>query len=286
MQHRKRGPARRRLPDHVGVRYGPHPRHLLDAWLPRRDLPTPALIAIHGGGFRGGDRSVNRLLLRSCLRAGIAVITITYRFSKDALAPAQFHDGARAVQYLRSRAAEWNIAPDLIAASGESGGGGISLWLAFHADLADAASQDPVARQSTRIRGAMSLDGQTTYDPRVVRELFPGTDTWRHPALAAMFGLDFDHIEDMPDETRTRIEETSPITHLGPGAAPVLLMHRSEANAPVVDREMGMHHPRFGAMLKQRMDEVGVRCEIETGVVPGSECYLALAMEFLERCLR
>jgi acetyl esterase/lipase len=58
------------------------------------------------------------------------------------------HDGARAVQYLRSRAKEWNLDPARVAATGGSAGAGISLWLAFHADLADPKSKDPVARQS------------------------------------------------------------------------------------------------------------------------------------------
>jgi len=45
------------------------------------------------------------------------------------------HDCARAIQFLRSKAARWNIDPKRIAATGGSAGAGISLWLGFHDDL-------------------------------------------------------------------------------------------------------------------------------------------------------
>jgi len=61
------------------------------------------------------------------------------------------HDGARAVQFLRSKAREWNLNPKAFAASGGSAGTGMSLWIGFHDDMADAASSDLVKRQSTRL---------------------------------------------------------------------------------------------------------------------------------------
>jgi len=69
--------------------------------------------------------------------SGISVVAITYRLSDTALAPAQFHDSARAVQFIRSRAKDWNLDPKPIAATGGSAGAGLSLWLGFHDDLAD-----------------------------------------------------------------------------------------------------------------------------------------------------
>jgi acetyl esterase/lipase len=60
-------------------------------------------------------------------------------------------DGGRAVQFARSKAKEWNIDKARIAATGGSAGAGISLWLAFRDDLADPKSDDPVARESTRL---------------------------------------------------------------------------------------------------------------------------------------
>ncbi len=58
--------------------------------------------------------------------------------------PAPQHDGARAIQFLRSKAGEWNLDPKRFAAFGGSAGTGISLWTGLHDDLADPKSSDPV----------------------------------------------------------------------------------------------------------------------------------------------
>jgi acetyl esterase/lipase len=59
-------------------------------------------------------------------------------------------DCARAIQYARYHAKEFNIDPKRVAATGSSAGGMTSLWLAFHGDLADPKNADPVLRESTR----------------------------------------------------------------------------------------------------------------------------------------
>jgi acetyl esterase/lipase len=129
--------AQERRTTHENVQYGPHLRNVLDVWLAKSDEPTPVLVSIHGGGFRGGNKSVSPELLRRCLDARISVVAITYRLSDQAIAPAQFLDAARAIQFLRHKAKEWNLDPGRVAATGSSAGAGLSLWLGFHDDLAD-----------------------------------------------------------------------------------------------------------------------------------------------------
>ena len=74
-------------------------------------------------------------------------------------------DAARAVQFLRSKAGEWNIDKTRIAATGGSAGACSSLWLAFHDDMAKPDSPDPVARESTRLTAAAVNGAQTSLDP-------------------------------------------------------------------------------------------------------------------------
>src|SRR5205807_10207144 len=95
-----------------------------------------------------------------------------YRFSNQAIAPAPFQDGARAIQFLRSKAKQWHIDPKRVAATGGSAGAGISLWLGFHDDMSDPKSEDTVLRESTRLSCMAVSDGQTSYDPRFIRKLF------------------------------------------------------------------------------------------------------------------
>lgn len=110
------------------VKYGPHPRHVLDFWKAESDQPTPLVVYIHGGGFVGGDkRGVPGGLVKECLQSGISVAAIHYRFVTTHPFPAPQHDGGRAIQFLRHQAKQWNIDPTRIAAYGGSAGGPTSI---------------------------------------------------------------------------------------------------------------------------------------------------------------
>jgi acetyl esterase/lipase len=252
-------------PTHRDVSYGPHPRNVLDFWQARSERPTPLLVSIHGGGFVAGDKSVGPQLLKDCLDSGISVAAISYRYSTQAIAPAPFRDGARAVQFLRSRAREWNLDPGRIAATGGSAGAGISLWLAFHDDLADPKSDDPVLRQSTRLTCVAVSEAQTSYDPRFIRQLFPGKDVYKIGPLKRLFDADLEKLDDLPAEKYKLFEEVSPINHLTRDDPPVLLWYNRPMDAEVTDTNVGIHHPRFGTVLKENMDELGIPCELYAG---------------------
>jgi len=160
-------------PTRYDVAYGKHPKQLLHFWKAESEKPTPALLFIHGGGWMGGGRlSGLTALLPQMLEAGISVISVEYRFIPEATADGvvppvkgPLHDAARALQFVRSQAAEWNIDKRRIAASGGSAGACSSLWLAFHPDMADPDSSDAVARESTRLWCAAVRGAQTTLDP-------------------------------------------------------------------------------------------------------------------------
>ena len=200
-------------PTHVDVKYGPHDRNVMNVWLASSDKPTPVLVSIHGGGFRHGDKSVSKGVLKDCLASGISVVVITYRFSDKAIAPAQHLDAARAIQFIRYNAKEWNLDSSRIAATGGSAGAGISMWLGFHDDLADPGNEDPVLRQSTRLTCMAVNNGQSSYDPRFIRDLFPGSDTYQNSALAQLFGVDLRKLDDLPEEKYKLFEEVSAINH-------------------------------------------------------------------------
>ena len=79
-------------------------------------------------------------------------------------------DAGRAIQFLRSRADEYNLDPGRIAAKGTSLGANVSIWLAYHDDIADPESDDPVLRQSSRLRFVISGAGQTFNDMELFRQ--------------------------------------------------------------------------------------------------------------------
>jgi hypothetical protein len=269
-------------PAHRDVRYGPHERHVLDVWLARADEPTPVLVSIHGGGFRAGNKGVDAGLLEEALASGISVVAITYRLSGQAIAPAQFLDAARAIQFIRHKARDWNLDPARIAATGGSAGAGLSLWLGFHEDMADPDSDDPVARQSTRLTAMAVWNAQSSYDPRFIRRLIPENDTYQHPALAQLYGVDLSRLDELPEAKYRLFERTSPLTHLTRDDPPVLLAYPREMDAPITDQGIGIHHPRFGKVLEERMDALGIESRVHTRVRRQEE-WPGLAMGFLKK---
>jgi len=244
------------------------------------------LVSIHGGAFRHGDKSVSASVLRECLASRISVVAITYRFSDEAIAPAQFFDAARAVQFIRHKSKEWNLDPTRIAAIGGSAGAGISLWLGFHDDLADSDNEDPVLRQSTRLICMAVNNGQSSYDPRFIRELFPGSDTFENSALAELFDVDLKKLDDLPQGKYKLFEEVSAINHLTKDDAPVLMTYDSDLDTPISSRSIGIHHPRFGQALKEKMDLLGIECQVHTGFARTKKSRSELVVEFVKKHFR
>jgi acetyl esterase len=247
-------------PDEANIRYGPHERNVLDLWRAKSDRPTPLLIYIHGGGFRHGDKtSLSPELLGRCLASGLSVAAINYRLSSQATFPAPMHDGALAVQFLRSQASRWNLDPERFAATGDSAGAGISLWVGFHDDLAEPSSDDPVARQSSRLACVAVIGAQSTYDPRVIKSVIGGR-AHEHPALRSFYGLTDEEMDS--DRAHALYEEASPINLVSPGDPPVFLFYSEPAgDLPAgAPPGQGIHHPRFGTFLRQRLDPLGIKC--------------------------
>jgi acetyl esterase/lipase len=250
-------------PDLKNEKYGPHERNVFDLWKAKSETPTPLVIFIHGGGFRGGSKDqVSAQLVRKCLESGISVASINYRLTDVAPFPAPMHDGARAVQVLRHRARELNLRPDRFAATGGSAGAGISLWLAFHDDLADPRSEDPALRESTRLCCAIGTQAQTSYDPRFIKKVVGGR-AHEHPALPPFWGLKPDEFE--TDKASKIYDECSPIFHLSKDDPPVFLSYSGRDQPDDQKPGAGIHSEKFGEHLKPEMEKLGLTCEVSVG---------------------
>ncbi|MCP5109332.1 MAG: alpha/beta hydrolase [bacterium] len=249
-------------PDHANVAYGQHERNILDLWLAQADTPRPLVIYYHGGGFRGGDkRSLNRDLLGRLIESGISVAAANYRLTDVAPYPAQMHDSARALQFLRLHAKRYNINPERVGAVGGSAGSGILQWLAYHDDLADPSSKDPLLRQSTRLTAVIPFNAQTSYDPRLIMKLMNTNKV--HEALIPFFGMMSATDVDNP-EFHPLFEDSSPINHFTADDPPILFFF-SQRNDPLPPNSTGrqhIHHPKFGFLLKEKADRLGVECTV------------------------
>jgi acetyl esterase/lipase len=270
-------------PDVADAKYGPHARNVLDLWKAKGAGPRPLVVFIHGGGFRGGNKEqLGSDLLKRCLDAGISVAAINYRLTDTAPFPAAFMDSARAIQFLRFNAKEWNLDPKRVAATGSSAGGATALWIGFHDDMAEPKSADPIARQSTRLTCLAVSGAPTTYDPRVIQKLIGGR-THEHPALLPFFGIKPEEI-DTP-KAYELYEKASPINYLTKDDPPVFLFY-SEPKGPLPSDAkpgLGIHHPKFGELLKEKMDPLGIECVLRhRDEYTGQEMSDALNRETME----
>ena len=268
-----------RAPTQANVAYGMHERQVLDFYQAESKTPTPVVFHIHGGGWVAGDKK-GVGALEKFLAAGISVVSINYRYNTQAQQagvkpPVQWplSDAARALQFVRSKAAEWNLDKERIGATGGSAGACSSLWLAFHNDLADAKSTDPIARESTRLWCAAVNGAQTTLDPQQMKEWTPNSRYGGHA-----FGF-------MPDpkDTKTRdtqfaaflehraevlpwIKEYSPFEHVSADDPPIYLLYSAP---PALGQEQKdpTHTANFGVKLQEKCQAAGVACEL---VYPGA----------------
>lgn len=265
-------------PTMANVPYGPHPKQVLHFWKAESDKPTPVLLFIHGGGWQAGNRmSGLTAMLPDILKSGISVVSVEYRFISEATADkvvppvnAPLHDAARALQFVRGKAGEWNIDKPRIGASGGSAGACTSLWLAFHPDLADPKSDDPIARESTRLWCAAVTGPQTTLDPQQMKEWTPNSRYGGHA-----FGFTGDPakgISQFQDFLNNREKILPWIAEYSPYALvtaddPPIYMTFSAPPALGQDQKDPTHTSNFGVKLQEKLQSVGVECEL---VYPGA----------------
>ena len=249
------------IPTLRDIAYGPHERNKLDLWKAKSSEPTPLVFYIHGGGWVSGSKEENKGPSLNLLDKGVSYVSINYRLARgsDTL-PCSLHDAARALQFVRSKAAEWNIDPERIIASGGSAGGCSSLWLAYHDDLADPASEDPIRRQSTRVVAVAVIKAQSTIDPQLVATRL-GPSASNHRMIWETVGApDPQALYDDLEKYKPIFTEASPLTHVTRGDPPVIASY--DADTPAPPESDGIHHAEFGRMLKEKCEPLGLECTI------------------------
>lgn len=252
-------------PTYANLRYGPHERNVLDFWRAESDKPTPLIVYIHGGGFVGGDKSDfvddGGKRLRRCLENGVSAATINYPFVMTNDLLTIIHDAARAVQFIRAHAAEWNIDKGRVAVYGESAGAGTSLWLAFHDDLADPNNPDPVLRESTRVTAAGALATQATYD----FSLWPSflvLPPWLWDTSKGIVCPMYYHMEQeqLNSEAGTKMrKDLDMLSFIDSSDAPVFLRTNRDMDPPKTWDHM-LHHAGHAVKVRDVCKEKNVEC--------------------------
>lgn len=268
------------------IAYGVGEQQVFDAFLPPADAPTPAVLFFHGGGFQTGSRTAGYGIAAALLAAGIALFTADYTL----LTPGTETEGARksltdaryALQFIRYHSAALAIDPNRIGLAGSSAGAGTSLWLAFHDDMADADSDDPIAREATRPQAVAVTHTQSTYDllrwaPDVFSPRYPITvdDLLSRRSFAErlvmLYGLPATLVDDPAGlETALRTPEYEAyrrdldlLAWMSADDPPFYVRNEADDLAPDEPGFDPLHHPLHAQALAERAAEVGLSPVIE-----------------------
>ncbi|HMK71673.1 MAG TPA: alpha/beta hydrolase [Xanthobacteraceae bacterium] len=128
----------------AGIVYAEHDGSKLagDLYLPKGRPKAPVLVAIHGGGWQDGNTRFYWYWGFFLARSGYAVFAIDYRLGKAGMYPAAVYDAKAAVQFIRAKAAEFDIDPDRIGLIGDGEGGELAALVALAADQYTASYRD------------------------------------------------------------------------------------------------------------------------------------------------
>ncbi len=174
--------------------------------------PFPAVICIHGGGFRAGTReSYNGLCLQLAERGYVAV-TVSYRLSPKFQFPAAVHDVKAAVRWMRANAEKYQMDPDRIGTTGGSAGGHLAQFLGVTSGVKRFEGDGGNAEYSSHVKCVVNFYGPSDFtksydasvDAKDVLPLFLGGNL---------------------EQERHRHIESSPLYWVTPEAAPTLFVH-------------------------------------------------------------
>lgn len=172
----------------------------MDLYVPKTAKPAPVVLWIFGGGWRFGSKGYH-VNVRDLTTAGVAVASIQYRLSQDAVYPAQLEDCCAAAQWLRTNGSRYGIDASRMGASGESAGGQLAALLG-------------------------AVEGKSRI--RAVCALYPATDIIDLGRLYAKPGKLslIDKLLGGPIEEKLDLAaDASPIDHVSPSLPPFLIIH-------------------------------------------------------------
>lgn len=218
-------------------------RTLLDIVRPKAAAgPMPAVLLVHGGGFRRGHRNSYLPQAIKLAERGYVAATASYRLAPRHQFPAAVEDVKAAVRYLRANAKRLNIDPERIGAMGGSAGGHLVLMLGLTGDVAEFEGTGPNREFSSRVQAVVNYYGPTdftqSYQKSVdARDVLP---LWLGGHL---------------DQNRRFHQKASPINWVTPSAAPTLSIHGNK------DTYVAYEHSFW---ITERLLAAGVDAELET----------------------
>jgi acetyl esterase/lipase len=202
---------------------------LLDLAYPRDkwDKPRPAIVHVHGGAWRAGQKSPQRAAWYAA--HGFVAISISYRLSQEATFPAQIHDCKTAVRWLRAHAQEYNVDPGRIGCEGSSAGGHLVALLGTSGGVEELeGAEQGWAEHSSRVQAVVDNFGPTDFArmedaPGGMKHLSAGS-----PESQLVGGP----VPEMPE----KVKQANPITYISQDDPPFLILHGEKDGTVIINQ--------------------------------------------------
>lgn len=235
------------------------------------DGPFPAVVCIHGGGFRAGKRESHNDLCIKLASRGYVAATISYRLAPRFQFPAAVHDTKAAVRWLRANAETFRIDPDRIGVTGSSAGGTLAQLLGVTGRVPRFEGDGGNAEQSSGVACVVNVHGANDFTKSY------GKSVDAHEVLPLWFGGDL-------EAKRALHIQGSPLSWVTPDAAPTRCIHGSE------DKNVAIEQSTW---LVERLTAAAVEADLVTleGVGhglkgPDLDRVHAATIEFFDRHLK
>jgi acetyl esterase/lipase len=189
--------------------------------------PSPAVLCIHGGGFRAGKREGWDARCKQLAERGFVAATVTYRLAPKYQFPAAVHDVKAAVRWLRANADKYQIDPERIGVVGDSAGGHLAQFLGVTAGVKEFEGEGN-PKQSSAVTCVVNYYGPSDF--------------------TKSYGKSVDAAEVLPlwlggDDAKEHHRHVlaSPLNWVTPHAAPTLLLHGTEDKYVAHEQAVWMH---------------------------------------------
>jgi acetyl esterase/lipase len=192
---------------------------VLDAFYPssRSKCNGAAIMIIHGGGWRSGNRTQHYPLAQRLADLGYVCFTPEYRLSTEALYPAAVYDLKSALRWIHANAKKYKVDTNKIAVLGFSAGGQLAALLGVTVGNQKLEGNECNQKTSSSVKAIVDLDGTLSF---VHPESGEGDDSKKTSAATYWFGYS-------KKENPAIWEEASPLTYVSKNTPPTIFINSS-----------------------------------------------------------
>lgn len=215
----------------------------LDVFYPetRRRTRYPAVLIVHGGGWRSGDRTQHHALAQQLAARGFVAVTPEYRLSTEAPYPAAVQDLKTALRWLRANARAYHVDTSKVAIWGFSAGGQLATLVGTTAGEARYEAGPCYRNRGSQVQAIVDADGTLAF---IHPESGEGDDRKGPSAATLWFGAS-------KTEKPALWQEAAPLNHVSARTPPILFINSGVAR---------MHAGRDD--MRRKLDSLGIYSEV------------------------